>query len=63
MTMDDNPLQVSEAWFGQLRARFVEIARRRVDQGAVEDVVHEALAIIHDKVSAARGGVSTPALL
>jgi DNA-directed RNA polymerase specialized sigma24 family protein len=63
MTMDDNPLQDSEEWFALLRARFIEIARRRVDPETVEDVVHEALAIIHEKVPSRGRGTAPPALL
>jgi len=38
-----------ELWLGDLRARFVDVARKRVPAEAVEDVVQEALTVVHTK--------------
>ena len=38
-----------EAWFASLRERFLSIARRRVPEDTAEDLVQEALRIIHEK--------------
>ena len=38
-----------ELWLGDLRARFLDVARKRVPAEAVEDVVQEALTVIHTK--------------
>jgi len=38
-----------EDWFAQLRERFLALARRRVPDDAAEDLVQEALRIIHEK--------------
>jgi DNA-directed RNA polymerase specialized sigma24 family protein len=39
----------SDAWLEQLRARFTEIAARRVDPAAVDDIVQDALGVILEK--------------
>jgi DNA-directed RNA polymerase specialized sigma24 family protein len=39
-----------------LRARFVEITRRRVEGDAVEDIVQDALSIVHEKGAGVPGG-------
>jgi len=36
-------------WFARLRERFLAIARRRVPEDAAEDLVQEALRIVHEK--------------
>ena len=36
-----------ELWLGDLRARFLDVARKRVPAEAVEDVVQEALITVH----------------
>ncbi len=58
-----------ELWFAQLRERFLALARRRVPPDAAEDLVQEALRIIHEKgatdeagAGAGGGGDSPPAL-
>jgi RNA polymerase sigma factor (sigma-70 family) len=38
-----------ENWFARLRLRFVDVARQRVADEDVEDVVQEALRIVHEK--------------
>jgi RNA polymerase sigma factor (sigma-70 family) len=38
-----------DEWFARLRARFLAIARRRVPEDAAEDLVQEALRIVHEK--------------
>jgi RNA polymerase sigma factor (sigma-70 family) len=43
------PVRDAGHGLGDLRARLVEIARRRVPREVVEDVVQEALAVIHEK--------------
>jgi DNA-directed RNA polymerase specialized sigma24 family protein len=43
------PVSVQHAWLEQLRVRFIDIARVRVAEGAVEDVVQDAIAIIYQK--------------
>jgi DNA-directed RNA polymerase specialized sigma24 family protein len=48
------PVGIQEAWLEQLRARFIDVARARVAEGAVEDVVQDAMAIIYQK--AGKGG-------
>ena len=40
---------MDEAWLGELRLRFAEIAARRVDSAAVEDLVQDALRVILEK--------------
>ncbi len=40
---------LDEAWLRQLRLRFTEIAARRVDPAAVEDVVQDALRVVFEK--------------
>ena len=39
----------SENWYRFLRGQFVEIARRRVPEGEVEDVVQDALRVVHER--------------
>ena len=46
-----------EEWFRELRATFLDVARRRVPEGEVEDLVQEALAVVHER----RGGERPPA--
>jgi DNA-directed RNA polymerase specialized sigma24 family protein len=61
----ENPITNQDAWLGGLRARFVEIARGRVHEGAVEDVVQDALAIVFQKAGAlgeGRGDAEPPPL-
>lgn len=50
--------RTSDSWFRDLRDRFVAIAARRVERDAVEDVVQDALRIVHEK-----GGVGPGALV
>jgi len=38
-----------DVWLGELRARFVSVARRRLPEDAVEDVVQDALRVVHEK--------------
>ena len=38
-----------DEWFAQLRARFLEIARRRVGSEAAEDVVQDALKVVSER--------------
>jgi RNA polymerase sigma factor (sigma-70 family) len=40
---------VDERWLFDLRARFVSVARRRVEADAVEDVVQEAMRIVVER--------------
>jgi RNA polymerase sigma factor (sigma-70 family) len=47
----------SDTWFGELRDRFVTIAARRVESDAVEDVVQDALKIVHEKADLAPGAL------
>ena len=57
------PVEIQEAWLRELRARFIDVARARVAEGAVEDVVQDAMAIIYQKAgSGAGGGMGTPEL-
>ena len=44
-----NEATITEAWLRELRARFIEVARRRVSGEAVEDVVQDALTIVYRK--------------
>ena len=44
-----------DAWFAELRDRLVSVAARRVEPDAVEDVVQDALRIVHEKAEAAPG--------
>lgn len=39
----------TEEWFMQLRDRFVAVARKRLPNDQVEDVVQEALAVVYEK--------------
>ena len=39
----------AEQWFEQLRQSFVAVARRRVPLAAVDDVVQDALRVVHEK--------------
>jgi RNA polymerase sigma factor (sigma-70 family) len=41
--------RTSDDWFRSLRERFVTVAARRVEADAVEDVVQDALRIVHEK--------------
>ena len=45
----------NETWFRELRDRFVTVAARRVESDAVEDLVQEALRIVHEKSGIAPG--------
>jgi DNA-directed RNA polymerase specialized sigma24 family protein len=49
MNRSQPPLRAPSAWLGPLRERLLEVARRRVSAEAVEDVVQEALTVIHEK--------------
>jgi DNA-directed RNA polymerase specialized sigma24 family protein len=44
------------AFFAELRQRFVEVARRRVPEDAVEDLVQEAMAVVFAKGRAGSAG-------
>lgn len=46
-----------EAWFARLRERFVEIASGRVEPDVVEDLVQDALRIVHEKAAATPGNL------
>ncbi|MBZ0268844.1 sigma-70 family RNA polymerase sigma factor [bacterium] len=46
---DRESAQRGDEWFAQLRERFLAIARRRVPEDAAEDLVQEALRIVHEK--------------
>lgn len=63
MNQVNSSLRTDEVWFGELRDRFLEIARRRVHSEGVEDVVQEALAIVHRKGAESPGAVDGRALL
>lgn len=39
----------SEQWYRLLRDQFVEVARRRVPEGDMEDVVQDALRVVHER--------------
>lgn len=52
------PVGIQEAWLEQLRARFIDVARARVSEGAVEDVVQDAMAIIYQKAVARDSAVA-----
>lgn len=52
-----DPTLTSEAWFSQLRERFVSVAVRRVEPDSVEDVVQDALRIVHEKTGVAPGAL------
>lgn len=41
-----------ERWLEQLRQQFLQVARRRVPPADVEDVVQDALRVVHDRGSA-----------
>jgi DNA-directed RNA polymerase specialized sigma24 family protein len=59
----DNPTLDHETWLTGLRERFVEIARKRVEDRVVEDVVQEALTIIFQKSGGGGAPVrTTPSL-
>lgn len=45
----DRSVRTDEQWFSDLRARFVEVARRRVRPDLVEDLVQDAIRVIHEK--------------
>jgi DNA-directed RNA polymerase specialized sigma24 family protein len=50
----ENRAATTDAWVRALRARFVEIARRRVPEAVVEDVVQDALTVVcrkHDRAA------------
>ena len=49
----------TDAWLGEVRSRFLAVARRRVPADAAEDVVQEALRILVEK-SAFEPGVEAP---
>lgn len=46
---DPGTMRRDEEWFAQLRERFLAIARRRVPDDAAEDLVQDALRIVHEK--------------
>lgn len=52
----ENPIIAQDTWLAQLRARFVDVTRGRVAEGSVEDVVQDALAIIHEEGGGKAGG-------
>jgi RNA polymerase sigma factor (sigma-70 family) len=55
----------TDAWLGDLRARFLAVARRRVPPSAAEDVVQETLRILVEKGVREAGSLApggTPAL-
>ena len=45
----------NEVWFRNLRDRFVTVAARRVESDAVEDLVQDALRIVHEKAGVGPG--------
>jgi hypothetical protein len=56
------PASLQHAWLEQLRVRFIDIARTRVAEGAVEDVVQDAIAIIYQKAGGGASDWSPPEL-
>lgn len=59
------PVREASAWLAALRRQFLQVARQRVPDEAVEDVVQEALTVIyekalpHDGSTAGQGAVPT----
>ncbi len=54
-------MRTGASWLGPLRERLLEVARRRVPGEVAEDIVQEALAVIHQKGSGA--GLSSVAAM
>lgn len=53
--MRANESHANEIWFRDLRDRFVSVAARRVERDAVEDLVQDALRIVHEKAAVGPG--------
>lgn len=64
MLRENHPRSLDPDWLAHLRARYAEIAARRVPEDAVEDLVQDALGIVLAKgPDAARGaGMDEPPL-
>lgn len=53
-------MRTGASWLGPLRERLLEVARRRVPGEVVEDVVQEALTVIHEKGSGSDADAGGP---